>query len=216
MENIENLLKSKMQTVINNNRTTSNPNISHPLSNTRKPCNYLEFLEMLQKATESTIQNVKFCPDDERNIFLEPDRQLDKSYITHKVKRRTKTKEEKPIFKFEVEEFQTEGRKRIGTCYGWRFDYLIQFDIFCSSYRLAEETMATFEEEIMTKMVGAFKEGGVIEIIFEEQLEDESLNAFRDWCSIRTLRYKITIEKHFMDFEGVIDSITINQNHLRG
>lgn len=186
--------------------------IQKPLnSRHEKNCNYDDFIALLENTLRNVLPNIKFVPFEEKSIFLEPDRTVKNTFITHKVINRRPLKESKPVFRHDVIEDAENGESRIGTLYAWRMFCVIQFDIFSGNYHDAQQTMSLFED-LMFDYLGFFKKNGLVECLFDEQIEDQTLNAFRDVCSIRSLRYNITIEKYKIDFESVLESVLINKN----
>lgn len=182
--------------------------IQEPLNNRyEKTCTYEDFVMMIENVVRNTMPNINFLPSEEKAKLLEPDRQMDAPLITFKTYHRKPLKESKPIFRHEVIEKSTPGEERMGTLYGWRMEQIIQFDIFTGTYKVAQETMNNFENQ-MLNYLSYFKKNGLIECLFLEQIEDETLNAFRDKCSVRSLRYKITLEKYWIDFESVLESFS--------
>lgn len=74
------------------------------------------------------------------------------------------------------------------------FICMIQFTILAGTYNIADQAMTDFED-MLSKYAGYFKENGVSEILFEKQYTDENYDAYRQSVSVRTLQYRIDIQR---------------------
>lgn len=179
-----------------------------------KTCSYEEFIIMLQKIVSSTLLDCKLIPEDETFNELFPNKKLDQSVISFKVVRRTPYKELKPTMRHEVlEEATKANEERIGTLYGQRMEYILQFNVFCSGYAKSESVMNNFEEAIFN-YTSYLKKNGVIECLFKQQITDSDYEHFRKMCSVRHLQYEIILEKQWIDFESVLDTVQVDSELL--
>lgn len=188
------------------------PILENPLRNETayKSCTYIEFIAMVQKIISSILPNCKFVSDDEIYTLLFPDKPLDQSVISFKIHERTPYQEIKPQMRHEVIEDDVKtNERRIGTLYAQRMRYILQFNIFSSGYEKSESVMNIFEDAILD-YTGYFKKNGIVEILFRKQLEDEGYEHFRKMCSMRHLRYELILEKQWIDFESVLETVQIN------
>ena len=48
---------------------------------------------------------------------------------------------------------------------------------------------------MLSKYAGYFKENGVSEILFEKQFTDENYDSYRQSVSVRTLQYRVDIQR---------------------
>lgn len=186
--------------------------LDNPLKNSvsEKTCSYIEFIEMIQKVVTNVIPDCLFIPDDEINSYLFPDKPLDKSIVSFKVFSRKPYQELKPLPRHEIIETTTvKNEARIGSIYGQRMQLILQFNIFSSGYAKSESVMTSFEDSILD-YTSFFKKKGVIEILFREQIQDTSYEHFRKTCSMRHLHYEIILEKQWIDFESVLETVQIN------
>lgn len=172
-------------------------------------CTLFDCISMIATLVELTMPNVKFEPDEGRVITLDAMKNFDRPVITYCVYERETKKEVKPRFRQTVEEIDVEdGEKRIGEIWGQKFKCLVQFNIFASVYKEAEQVMEKFEETIL-KHTGFLKRNGVAEIFFQKHLTDSNFETMRETLSIRNLIYYVEIEKLTVMFKEKIDQIEI-------
>lgn len=162
---------------------------------------------MIAKLVELTMPNVKFIPDEGKLISLDAMKTFDHPVITYTVISRVPEKEIKPRYRESIEETDvTDDTERVGEVWGQRFKCLVQFNIYASVYKEAEQVMEMFEETIF-KYTGFLKKNGVAEIIFSEHLTDTHFDTMRETLSIRNLRYYVEIEKLTVIFKEKIQEI---------
>jgi hypothetical protein len=122
--------------------------------------------------------------------------------IAHRVYRRV-AQETKPRFR-EHKNDVNNGDRIIEIC-GQRLIYTIEFITFDDTYEDAENTMNDFED-LMTTFTGLFKEHGVLDIRFLEQVPDDSLSIKEDMFT-KGLRYNALLEKITLTSESKIKNI---------
>jgi hypothetical protein len=74
------------------------------------------------------------------------------------------------------------------------FTCMIQFTVLAGTYDVADKAMTDFED-MLSKYAGYFKENGVSEILFEKQFTDENYDSYRQSISVRTLQYRVDIQR---------------------
>lgn len=168
-----------------------------------------DFIEMLSaiitKATRE--RNVIFEPDEGVRIRVDQTIPVDSPHIYYTVISRRPCLELKPRERQEVEEVDSKGKIRRGRIWGQRFECLLQFDIIAGNYKAADKVMEVFENVIFN-YTSHFKENGVAEILFEEQITDHNFDIYRQSMSIRSLRYRVWIERLHTAFDTTeIDGI---------
>lgn len=190
----------------NVNIISSDPKSFQQKSN--KSASMYELIEMIDKIVTLTMPNTKFIPDEGKVTELDSMSNFDCSIITYKIIERIPKKEIKPRVRETIIEKDKLNESRIGEVYGQKFKCLIQFNVFASVYKEAEEVMEKFEELIIT-YAGFFKENGVAEIFFEKHLTDDYYAKLRETLSIRNLIYYVEIEKLTVIFKEKIKEIEI-------
>lgn len=171
-----------------------------------KSSSMYQFIEMIDKIITLTMPKVKFMPDEGKIVDLDAMSNFDRPLITYKVLERVPKGELKPRVRETISEIDGLNENRIGEVYGQKFKCLIQFNIFASVYKEAEEVMEKFEE-LITTYTGFFKENGVAEILFNKHLTDEHYAKLRETLSIRNLVYYVEIEKLTVIFKEKIKEI---------
>ena len=170
---------------------------------------FSNFIEMVSKLVCLTMEdlNVEFLPDDNQHVIINPDMKIDKTYITYRLLSRTPEREIKPMPREEIiEPGVNEDEERIGTVYGQRFDCIVQFNIFASEYRTANEVMRNFEEMIFS-FTGYMMSKGVQHILFKGQYTDSDFDIYRKSMSVRSLKYEIKIEDLIVIFADKVQKI---------
>jgi len=186
---------------------SSNPKAIRQKSD--KGCTLFDCISMIATLVELTMPNVKFEPDEGKIMTLDAMQHFDVPLITYEVIERETKKELKPRMREEVVELDVESNEeRIGEVWGQKFKCLVQFNIFASVYKDAEQVMEKFEETII-KHAGFLKRNGVAEIFFDKHLTDSHFDTMRETLSIRNLRYYVEIEKLTVMFKEKINQIEI-------
>lgn len=174
-----------------------------------KGCTLNEFIKMVGIIVELTMPEVRFEADEGRVISLDATQAFDSPLISYTIIERKSKKELKPRIREQLVEKDVESdEERIAEIWGQKFECLVQFNIFASVYKQAEEVMEKFEE-IIIKHAGFFKRNGVAEIIFDKHLTDSHFDTMRETLSIRNLRYYVEIEKLTVMFKEKINHIEI-------
>lgn len=188
--------------------------VAAPPNNERanKTCNFEEFIEMIRKIVVNIIPEAEFMPQDDVTEQMFPDVKINKPLITFEVISRKPYKEQKPMLRHEaIENVPNQEEARIGNLYAWTMDYTLQFNIYGNGYEKSQMIMNTFEEAIL-RYVGYFKKNGIKECLFKEQLRDSKLDTFREHSSIKSTRYQVILEKYWIDFDNVLESVHIKNN----
>ena len=155
----------------------------------------------------SKERNVIFEPDEGVRIIVDQTQAIDKPHIFYSVISRKPCLELKPRARQEINETDIAGKIRQGRIWGQRFECLVQFDIMAGDYSVADKVMEFFED-LMFNYTSYFKRNGVAEILFDEQFTDNNLNIYRQSMSVRSLRYRVWIEKLHTAFDTAeIDGI---------
>ncbi len=113
--------------------------------------------------------------------------------ITYKIRKR-KTAERsgrKPHYKKRFKNKNQDGN--MVTEYSQRFESIIEFGIYSTSYQNVNKIREEFEET-MLDYFGHFREEGILSLIFEEQKEDEVFKLKDNYLSKQTLTYFIKNE----------------------
>lgn len=175
-----------------------------------KSASLYDFIDMLALIVDYSMKDdkVKFITEDQEHVLTDPEIPFDHPYITFKVISRKPTLEYKPIAREEIVECDEHNEQRFGTVFGQKFDCIIQFNVFASENRVANKVMETFEELIIS-YAGYFKEQGVRDLYFKEQITDTDYNNFRETLSVRNIRYYVQIEKLMVIFNRRISDVEI-------
>ena len=168
-----------------------------------------DFIEMISKIiTKATRErNIIFEPDEGVRPKVDQSIPFDEAHIYYEVISRRPCLEIKPREREEIFEADSLGRVRSGRVWGQRFECVIQLHIFAGDYVTADKTM-DIVEDIMFNYASYFKKNGVAEIVFMDQITDHNYDIYRQGMSIRTLRYRVWIEKLYTAFDAAeIDGI---------
>ena len=161
-----------------------------------------DFIRMLSgiitKATRE--RNVIFEPDEGVRIQVDQVKPINEPHIFYSVISRRPCLELKPRERQEINEMDAAGKIRQGRIWGQRFECLVQFDIISGDYETSDKVMDFFED-VVFNYTSYFKKNGVAEILFEEQITDRNLDVYRQSMSIRSLRYRVWIEKLHTAFD---------------
>lgn len=149
-----------------------------------------DFIKMVGTLVELTMPKVEFCPDEGKIISLDAVKTFNNPMINYKVIERKTDLELKPRFRQNLNINENENAE----IWGQKFKCLVQFNIFASVYKEAEQVMEKFEE-IIFSYTGFLKRNGVREILFKEHKTDSHLDTLRETLSIRSLIYYVEIEK---------------------
>lgn len=174
-----------------------------------KGCTLFECISMIATLVELAMPGVRFEPDEGKVMSLDAMQNFDKPVITYSVVQRETKSEIKPRLRELIEEADVNnGEKRVGEVWGQKFKCLIQFNVFASVYKEAEQVMEKFEETII-QHAGFLKRNGVAEIFFNRHLTDSHFDTMRETLSIRNLEYYVEIEKLTVMFKEKINQIEI-------
>ena len=174
-----------------------------------KGCTLFECISMIATLVELAMPGVRFEPDEGKVMSLDAMQNFDKPVITYSVVQRETKSEIKPRLRELIEEADgNNGEKRVAEVWGQKFKCLIQFNVFASVYKEAEQVMEKFEETII-QHAGFLKRNGVAEIFFNRHLTDSHFDTMRETLSIRNLEYYVEIEKLTVMFKEKINQIEI-------
>jgi hypothetical protein len=170
------------------------------------PCvNYLAFIELVKVAVRNMWGN--------KVVFTAayPDAKLDVTpVITHKINLREpgsvgSHREIKPRQRYT-------GRTDTGETYqvwGQFFDYHIQFDVWGSTGDEADKTVGELEA-LLAQYTGYFMKKGVVQLIFERQLNDTATKAWRAELNNRSLVYYLKLDETKVTTVGDMKVIDVN------
>lgn len=217
MSNIENLINNKLF-LFEDVMPTRKDNCQIPcgglakeMQRAKKNASLYDFIDMVAQITDYVLKdyNVLFLTEEQQNIIKDPEISVERPYITYKIINRKPKNEYKPIVREEIIEHDEYNNQRIGNVYGQKFDCIIQFNIMANENRLASQIMEAFEE-LMISYAGYFKQEGVVDLYFKEQITDTEYDNFRESLSIRNLRYYVEIEKLMVIFNHKITDVLIS------
>lgn len=175
-----------------------------------------DFIAMVAKLVHLVIEDyeVEFLPDENQHVIINPDQKVDKTYITYSLLSRTPVKEIKPRAREEIREKSLNREEdRQGMMYGQRFNCLVQFNIFSSNYKVANEVTRQFENMIFT-FTGYMKSKGIVNILFKEQSADSSFDIYRKSLSVRSLKYNVETENLIVIFNEKVQKIITESSIL--
>jgi hypothetical protein len=211
MANLEELLMDKQRT---QDIKTSEKDVLllNPVSlpqKSDKSATLFDFIKMVDKLVSLTMKDVKFIPEEGKTLQLDAMHKIEKPVITYSIKSREPKKELKPRVRETITEnvYASEDQRK-GEVWGQKFVCTVQFNIFASVYKDAEEVMEKFEE-LITSYTGFFKKNGVAEVYLKKHFTDEVFNQLRETLSVRNLHYYVEIEKLTVIFREKIKEIEI-------
>lgn len=175
-----------------------------------KNASLYDFLDMVALIVDNAMEeyNVEFLTDEQQNILKDPEIPINKAYISYKVRNRVPSKEYKPIAREEIIECDEKNEQRKGMIFGQTFDCIVQFNVFSTENKLANQVMEKFEE-LMIQYAGYFKKQGVRDLYFKEQVTDSEYNNFRETLSVRNIRYYVQVEKLMVIFNRRINDVLV-------
>lgn len=94
---------------------------------------------------------------------------------------------------------------------GQMFDYFVQFNVMAKSNDEADDLLDKFETFILT-YTPFFKENGVNQIWFERQLSDDVITSWRDPVFVRSVIYRLRMEKIVPVVVGQLSQVNIDVN----
>lgn len=163
----------------------------------KKSASLSDFIDMVAMITSKAMkkQHVVFEPDEGARPRMDQEVPLTEPHIYYDVISRVPKKELKPRERQEIYE-KTDDKTcdRPGRVFGQRFECVVQFNIMAADYKQADKVMKIFEELIFN-YVSYFKQNGVAEILFQKQMTDRNLDAYRQSLSVRSLQYYVEIEQ---------------------
>lgn len=181
----------------------------YDLYRAKKSASFEDFIEMVNRLISKIINKkfknkfkVEFSPDEGSKTKVSATESLTEPHIQFSIiSRIPQPNSIKPRPREEFTEKNpdgTDGRK--GIIYSQIFDYIIQFDILASDYSTANAVMNYFEDA-MFNYTSYFKENGVSELLFLKQYTDANLDVYRNTVSVRSLQYRVSIEKNRLVYD---------------
>ena len=186
--------------------------INHNINYTKadKGATFDDFISMVYKIVAKTMKKdeVQFKVDDGFGDIFNPSKKIEHPYIFYNlISRVPRRMEPKPKFRENIEDRNPDGSiARLGAIYAQVFDTTVQFNIVASDYSKANKVMNAFEDAMLTYS-GYFKRNGVGDLFFEKQYTDSNLDVYRQNLSIRSLVYRVSIEKIWTVFDTIISEI---------
>lgn len=170
----------------------------------RKGATIRDFIDMLADLTKKVLRKheVTFDPD-EGHTPNDVDKKLGHPYILYKVTSREPKLERKQRLLDTVE--AEDGRH--GEIWAQDFTCKIQFTIMAGNYTEADTIMDEFED-LLFKYTGYFKENGVQELLFEKQYTDQNYDSYRQSASVRSLVYRVDIQKFYTTFVNRLQDLS--------
>lgn len=175
-----------------------------------KGCSLSEFFGMVKKVVVKGLKkyNAEFIPDDGVRTIMDVSEQIDHPLIYYTlISRVPRNTDRKPRFRQDISDVNPDGSViRHGTINGQIFDCDVQFNIVAADYSTADTVMDAFEDA-MLKYSGFFKRNGVSEMYFQKQYTDNNLDVYRQKMSVRSLVYRVTLERIRTSFDTTIAKI---------
>lgn len=207
--NFEELVREREFAVERNNVEIIPSDPKPIIQKSDKGCSLFDCISMIAILVELTMPNVKFEPDEGKVMTLDAMQEFNKPVITYSIIQRETKNELKPRMREAIVEKDVEcNEERVGEVWGQKFKCLVQFNVFASVYKDAEQVMEKFEETII-KHTGFLKRNGVAEIFFDKHVTDSHFDTMRETLSIRNLQYYVEIEKLTVMFKEKINQIEI-------
>lgn len=208
MDDFEELLQ-KREYLTSHSKQQNNINSKTSQQKAEKSATLFDFIKMVDKLVSLTMSDVIFIPDEGKVIQLDAMKKIEKPIISYKLISREPKNELKPRMRESiVENTSYTEDQRLGEVWGQKFKCVIQFNIFTSVYKDAEEVMEKFEE-LITTHTGFMKKNGVAEILFQKHYTDQVYENLRETLSVRNLCYYVEIEKLTVIFREKIKEIEI-------
>lgn len=174
-----------------------------------KGCTLSDFFLMVKKVVVKGLKkfDVQFVPDD-GPMVQDLSSKNDQPFIYYTlISRVPRATDRKPRYRQTIQDVNPDGSVvRRGTINAQLFDCDVQFNIVAADYSLADTVMNAFEDA-MLKYSGFFKRNGVSEMYFSKQYTDSNLDVYRQKLSIRSLVYRVTLERIRTSFDTTIAKI---------
>lgn len=175
----------------------------------KKGATIFDFIQMLARIVSKTMPEVDF-DNDEGAIIKDPQKKLEKPVILYQVVSRQPTNELKARYTESIVEEYNEltGEMRYAHNYIQRQNVLVQFNVYDNNYLVAEKIVTKLEDTILA-YAGFFKSNGVQEIVFKKYFTDSSYDPYRQYLSVRSIQFFLTIEKVITVFDTTIADIEL-------
>lgn len=178
-----------------------------------EPTSIYHFIQNVSKIVSLTMDDIDFSPDEGARLAEDVEVEIKRPMIKFKIISRTTAKELTPRHRetILVDNPLEDNHKMPAEVYGQTFNCIIQFDIYGRNYKEADDVLSEFEENIIKYNYFLIK-NGVSRIYFDEQLTDKDYDVYRQHFSIRSIRYRVVIEKTYVRIDKVIDSYDTGHN----
>lgn len=205
-----------VSTISKNSDTTNRIYTAVNMLRSNESASFDDFIKMTSKLVCLTMDDleydVEFMPQDNQDKIIDPDIKTDKVFITYNLVSREPLREIKPMAREEIrEKCDVSGEERGGMIYGQKYNCEVQFNIFASEYKIANEVMKIFEDMLFS-FTGYMKERGISNILFKKQFTDTDFNIYRKSLSVRNLRYTIETESLIVVMSDRVDQIITSAN----
>lgn len=175
-----------------------------------KGCSLGDFFTMVKKVVVRGLKkyNINFIPDDGARVLNSLSEKNNRPIIYYTLQSRVpRDTDRKPRFRQDIQDKDSSGNIiRTGAINAQIFDCDIQFNIAAADYSTADAVMEAFEDA-MLRYSGFFKRNGVSEMYFRKQYTDTNLDTYRQKLSIRSLVYRVTLERIRTTFDTTIAKI---------
>lgn len=162
-----------------------------------------DFIDMVADLTNKVLKTYEATFDpDEGHMANDVNKNLGHPYINYKLISRIPKLERKERLLNTIKD--KDGR----SCEIWSQSFIctINFNIFAGTYTIADKLMTDFED-MLSEYAGYFKQNGVQEILFKNQMTDENYDIYRQSMSIRSLQYRIDIQRIKNVFDTTIEDV---------
>lgn len=175
-----------------------------------KGCTLGDFFTMVKKIVIRGLKkyNINFVPDDGARVLNSLSEKNNRPIIYYTLQSRVpRNTDRKPRYRQDIRDTDSKGNLvRSGTINAQLFDCDVQFNIAAADYSTADAVMEAFEDA-MLRYSGFFKKNGVSEMYFMKQYTDTNLDTYRQKLSIRSLVYRVTLERIRTTFDTAITEI---------
>ena len=149
-------------------------------------------------------------PDEGARIRIDQEKKISNPVILYRVISSSPKGEMKPRVREDImERTDDENSRRPGRIFGQRFECTVQFDIMAPDYLGADKAMEEFEN-LVFNYTSYLKDNGIAEIMLKRHFTDSNTDIYRQSLSVRSLQYYVEIEKLFVKFGGVFDTMAVS------
>lgn len=168
-----------------------------------------EFFDIWKSLIRKSKKDWEVIPETSVHASVSEENQT--PIITYKIKQRkcAERSARKPSYKGTYDNKNQD--KSIVVEYAQKFQTIIQFGIYGSTYDEADQTREEFER-FMIDYLGHFRKEGILELIFEKQFEDENIEVNGQDLSKQTLDYYIRTANVVTTTNAIIEKIKTKLN----